>query len=80
MDLDRTRPLWRQIAAEIIRRIEDGTYPPGSQLPSTLEVAEEFKVVNATASKAMRHLRESGYTRGEVGIGTFVADTLPEHN
>ncbi len=49
-------------------------------MPSTLEVAEEFKVVNATASKAMRHLRESGYTRGEVGIGTFVADTLPEHN
>ncbi len=28
MDLDRTGPLWRQITAETIRRIEDGTYPP----------------------------------------------------
>ncbi|MET8533736.1 GntR family transcriptional regulator, partial [Streptomyces sp. NPDC005065] len=39
--------------------------------------AEEFDVVNATAAKAMRHLREEGWTRGEVGLGTFVADTLP---
>ncbi|MGW3827164.1 GntR family transcriptional regulator [Streptomyces sp. NPDC005071] len=77
MDLDHTRPLWRQIAAEIIRRIEDGTYPPGKQIPSTLETAQEFGVVNATAAKAMRHLREEGWTRGEVGLGTFVADTLP---
>jgi DNA-binding GntR family transcriptional regulator len=77
MDLDRTRPLWRQIAAEIIRRIEAGTYPPGSRVPSTLEIAQEFSVVNATAAKAMRHVREQGWTRGEVGLGTFVADQLP---
>ncbi|GAA2482427.1 winged helix-turn-helix domain-containing protein [Streptomyces longisporus] len=77
MDLDRTRPLWRQIAAEIIRRIEDGVYPPGSRVPSTLEIAHEFGVVNATAAKAMRHAREEGWTRGEVGLGTFVADPLP---
>ncbi|MFD8030843.1 GntR family transcriptional regulator [Streptomyces sp. NPDC048231] len=77
MDLDRTRPLWRQIAAEIIRRIEGGVYPPGSRVPSTLEIAQEFGVVNATAAKAMRHVRERGYTRGEVGLGTFVADSLP---
>lgn len=77
MDLDRTRPLWRQIAGEIIRRIKDGTYPPGSRVPSTLEIAQEFGVVNATAAKAMRHVREQGWTRGEVGLGTFVADPLP---
>ncbi|WP_329135374.1 winged helix-turn-helix domain-containing protein [Streptomyces sp. NBC_00670] len=77
MELDRTRPLWRQIAAEIIRRIEDGTYPPGSRVPSTLEIAREFDVVNATAAKAMRHVREEGWTRGEVGLGTFVVDALP---
>ena len=74
MKLDHTRPLWRQIAAELIRRIEDGAYPPGSRIPSTLELAHEFGVVNATAAKAMRHVREAGYTRGEVGLGTFVVD------
>ncbi|MCX5364062.1 GntR family transcriptional regulator [Streptomyces sp. NBC_00124] len=77
MQLDRTRPLWRQIAAEIIGRIKDGTYPPGSRVPSTLEIAQEFSVVNATAAKAMRFVREEGWTRGEVGLGTFVADPLP---
>ncbi|RSS39714.1 GntR family transcriptional regulator [Streptomyces sp. WAC08241] len=73
MELDRTRPLWRQIAAEIIRRIESGTYSPGSRVPSTLE----FGVVNATAAKAIRQVREQGWTRGEVGLGTFVVDPLP---
>ncbi|WP_234439458.1 hypothetical protein [Streptomyces viridochromogenes] len=34
-------------------------------------------MVNATAAKAMRHVREQGWTRGEVGLGTFVADPLP---
>ncbi|MGW4234087.1 GntR family transcriptional regulator [Streptomyces sp. NPDC004980] len=77
MDLDRTRPLWRQIAAEIIRHIQGGFHPPGSPVPSTLEIAQEFGVVNATASKAMRQVREQGWTRGEVGLGTFVVDVLP---
>jgi GntR family transcriptional regulator len=77
MNLDRTRPLWRQIAAEIIRRIQDGTYPPGARMPSTLEIAQEFGVVNATAAKAMRHVTQEGWTRGEVGLGTFVVDPLP---
>ncbi|WP_405892428.1 winged helix-turn-helix domain-containing protein [Streptomyces sp. NBC_01527] len=80
MELDRTRPLWRQIAAVIISRIEDGTYPAGSRVPSALEISTEFGVVNATASKAMRHVREAGYTRGEVGLGTFVREDQPEGN
>ncbi|MFD5662982.1 GntR family transcriptional regulator [Streptomyces hirsutus] len=68
------------MAAEIIRRIQDGTCPPGSRVPSTLGIAQEFGVVNATAAKAMRHVREEGWTRGEVGLGTFVVDSLPEGN
>jgi hypothetical protein len=57
--------------------IKNGTYPPGSRVPSTLEIAPEFGVVNATAAKAMRHVREQGWTRGEVGLGTLVTDPLP---
>ncbi|MGW3197165.1 hypothetical protein ACWDBD_21755 [Streptomyces sp. NPDC001118] len=30
VDLDRTRPIWRQIAAVSVGRIEDGTYPAGT--------------------------------------------------
>jgi GntR family transcriptional regulator len=43
-----------------------------------VDIANEFGVVNATAAKAMRHVRERGYTRGEVGLGTFVVEKLPE--
>ncbi|MFP3988709.1 hypothetical protein U9R90_14600 [Streptomyces sp. E11-3] len=33
--------------------------------------------MNATAAKAMRHVREQGWTRGEVGLGTFVVEQPP---
>jgi DNA-binding GntR family transcriptional regulator len=78
MKPDRTRPLWRRIAAEIIQRIKNGTCPPRSRVPSILEIAQEFDVVNATTAKTMRHVREQRWTRGEVGLGAFVADQLPE--
>ncbi|MEU6527886.1 GntR family transcriptional regulator [Streptomyces sp. NPDC046928] len=76
-DLDRTRAVWRQAAQVVIGRIKDGTYPPGSRVPSTLELATELGIASSTAQKALAHLRREGWLRGEVGIGTFVADQPP---
>ncbi len=76
-DLDRTRAVWRQVAQVVICRIKDGTYPPGSRVPSTLELATELGVASSTSQKALAHLRREGWVRGETGIGTFVADDLP---
>ncbi|MFF8829355.1 GntR family transcriptional regulator [Streptomyces sp. NPDC015131] len=73
-DLDRTRALWRQIATVIEQRIEDGTYPVGSRVPSVVELSTEFGVAAATAQKVMAHLKREGAVRTEVGLGTFVAD------
>lgn len=72
-DLDRTRPVWRQIAEVITSRIADGTYPVGGRLPSTLELSTEFGVATSTAQKVMAHLKAEGLVRGEVGLGSFVA-------
>lgn len=74
VDLDRTRPIWRQIAAIIVGRIEDGTYPAGTKVPSVVELSAEFGVAASTAQKVLAHLKAEGLVRAEVGLGTFVAD------
>jgi GntR family transcriptional regulator len=77
VDLDRTRPIWRQVAAIVQARIEDGTYPAGSRVPSVVELSAEFEVAASTAQKVLSHLKGEGWVRAEVGLGTFVADQLP---
>lgn len=76
-DLDRTRAVWRQVAQIVMGRIKDGTYPPGTQVPSTLELATELGIASSTSQKALAHLRREGWLRGEAGIGTFVVDEPP---
>lgn len=73
-ELDRTRPVWRQIAAVITGRIADGTYPPGTRVPSVVEIAAEWDVAASTAQKVLAHLKAEGVVRSEIGLGTFVAD------
>jgi GntR family transcriptional regulator len=73
-DLDRTRAVWRQIAAVIVERIEDGTYPAGTKVPSVVDISTEWQVAASTAQKVMAHLKAEGLVRTEVGLGTFVAD------
>ena len=73
-DLDRSRPIWRQVAAIIEGRIADGTYPPGSRVPGIVELSAEFGIAASTAQKALAHLRDTGQVRTELGLGTFVAD------
>ncbi|MGW3655999.1 winged helix-turn-helix domain-containing protein [Streptomyces sp. NPDC005151] len=72
MEIDRTRAMWPQIAAVIIQRIKDGTYPPGSKVPSVVQIATEFGVVNSTAQRAMETVKAEGLTRAEKGMGTYV--------
>lgn len=58
---------------EVLRaRIDDGTYPPGSRVPSIVQVAEEFGIANATAQKVLRALKDEGLTYTEPGLGSSV--------
>lgn len=72
VDLDRTRPLWRQIAAIVVSRMADGTYPVGTRVPSVVEISTEFEVAASTAQKVLAHLKAQGLIRTEVGLGSFV--------
>lgn len=77
VDLDRTRSIWRQVAAIVADRIVDGTYPARSKLPSVVQLSAEFSIASSTVQKVYKHLQAEGLARGEVGIGTFVVDEPP---
>ncbi len=72
------RPRWRQVADIIRNRIADGTYPPGTQIPSVLKLQEEFGIATATSQKVHRGLRAEGLIYTELGMGSFVSKDLPE--
>jgi GntR family transcriptional regulator len=59
--------------AELLRgRIEDGTYPAGSLLPSEPKLAEELGVSRVTVNRAITLLRSSGDVKVRRGSGTYV--------
>lgn len=70
-------PRWRQVYAVLADRIADGTYPPGTRLPSLLELQEEFGIAVATGQKVLRQLRADNLAVMHPGLGTFVTE-LPE--
>ncbi|MEU4093329.1 GntR family transcriptional regulator [Streptomyces sp. NPDC026673] len=55
-----------------MKRITDSAYPPGSKLPSVVQIAAEFGVVNSTAQRAMERVRAEGLTHSEKDVGTYV--------
>lgn len=58
-------------------RIDNGVYPPGTRLPSAIDLQGETGVSPVTARRVLRELRAAGLAYMEPGIGTFVA-RLPE--
>ena len=68
---------YERVTRELRRRIREGVYLPGEQLPSRTEVSAEFGVSDIVVGAAMRALKAEGLTESMPGIGTFVADPLP---
>lgn len=74
MDLDRSKPVWPQVAAELRRRLDAGDWKPGERIPPVNELAAELDVVPSTVQKAVVALREEGRVYTVLGKGSFVAD------
>jgi len=60
-------PLHRRIAEAVRRSIRSGVYPPGAQLPSERELAEEFDVARGTVRQALATLRAEGVVASRKG-------------
>jgi DNA-binding GntR family transcriptional regulator len=75
-----TVPLYVQIRREFEARIRDGGLPPGSRLPSEMDISAEYGVSRATAQRVLNDLAEAGLVIRRRRHGTFVADVTRQIN
>lgn len=64
---------YARIVADLRRRIADGELAPGDRVPSTRQLAKEWGVALATATKALAVLRADGIVAARPRVGTVVA-------
>lgn len=64
--------LYRKIEETIRERISNGVYPPGSQLPTEMELIKEFNTSRLTIGKSLSHLVAEGLITRTRGRGSFV--------
>lgn len=69
-------PPYLRIAAEIRGRIADGRLRPGDRVPSTRQIARDWGVALATATKVLTLLRQEGLVRARPRVGTVVASPV----
>jgi GntR family transcriptional regulator len=72
-----TRPRHQQIAAELRDLIMRGQLSPGTQLPSTAQLVEQYSAANATIQHALKALKDEGFLDSRVGKGVYVRDRQP---
>lgn len=65
-------PRFRQIAEELIRRIDQGEFPEGKQLPTEVELMNEYNASRNTIRDAVKLLIGRGLVYTSPGRGTFV--------
>jgi DNA-binding GntR family transcriptional regulator len=75
-----TDPLHAQIRRELESRIRDGSWPPGTRVPTEAELGEQFGVSRITVQRALRDMADAGLVVRYRRRGTFVAQTAGEHN
>ncbi|HZN75844.1 MAG TPA: TetR/AcrR family transcriptional regulator C-terminal domain-containing protein [Micromonosporaceae bacterium] len=66
-------PPYLRIVADIRRRITAGQLRPGDRVPSTRQLAQEWGVALATATKALTALAQEGLVEAVPRAGTVVA-------
>ena len=67
-------PKYLQIAADIRDQVLRGDLPPGAEVRSERQLAEDWNVARPTASRALETLRREGLLESRQGSGTYVRD------
>lgn len=78
------QPMYLKIYDDLISKIQNGVFLPGSQIPTENELCEQYAVSRITAKKALDLLSDEGYIERVQGKGSFLktADSLeaaPSH-
>lgn len=67
------RSSFRDIKAEMIRRIATRVWPPGALIPGEAALAQEFGAARATVNRAVQELARAGVVERKRKAGTRVA-------
>lgn len=68
-------PLYIQVKNQIKNLIEQGSWGPGSKIPTERSLAEQLQISRNTVSMAFRELESEGILVCQQGRGTFVAES-----
>lgn len=67
-------PLYFQLKQLLLSAINDGTYPPGSMIPTENELVETYLISRTTVRQAISELVQEGRLNRVKSKGTFVTD------
>ncbi|MFD3378451.1 MULTISPECIES: GntR family transcriptional regulator [unclassified Streptomyces] len=65
-------PKYVRLAQTLQGRIEDGTYPPGTRVPSENQLVQAFAMSRPTVVRALELLKRDGWLESRQGFGTIV--------
>ncbi|WP_329128652.1 GntR family transcriptional regulator [Streptomyces caniferus] len=65
-------PKYVRLAQTLQGRIEDGTYPPGTLVPSENQLVQAFGMSRPTVVRALELLKRDGWLESRQGYGTIV--------
>ena len=65
---------YTRITNALRQRITDGTYAPGTHLPSEAALCAEFRVARNTVRRALSTLQDEGLITVRTGVGRLVRD------
>jgi DNA-binding GntR family transcriptional regulator len=66
------RPVYQQIADDLLGQITTGRYAPGDQLPSLAQLCDTYQVSKVTASSALTVLDQQGLIAVRHGLRSVV--------
>ncbi len=69
-------PMYRVIADDLRRQIESGQLPPGSQLPTEIDLRDQYNASRNTVRDAVKLLTTRGLVQTRPGQGTFVTASI----
>ena len=73
-----TTPLYRRLAADYHRAMEQGTLRAGDRMPSVRAFMRRHGVSLSTALQTLRHMEELGHLEARPRVGYFVRGAQPE--
>lgn len=71
------KPLYAVVKAHVTARIRDGSWPPGTRIPSENALGPALGVSRITINRAFAELARDGVLQKVAGVGTFVARDKP---